>query len=980
MLSSVPFFRLSRGLLGCVLLLTNLGSGRAHAADEISPETRAALADRVLFNAGRTGEAFDSYIVYYRDDAAPGDEKSAAATRTRSKIDADLSRTSKAVGFGARHERRLATGGHLIRLDTGKKLTGAASDLFMAELAVNPDIVAIEPNALQTIRLIPNDPHFQRLQWGLNGAQGGINAPTAWDLATGNGVVIAIVDTGSTPHPDLNNQTIAGYDFITDPERSRDGGGRDADPNDEGDWFEEGDCPSSADERRNSSWHGTHVAGIAAAQANNGIGVAGTAFGAKVQHVRALGRCGGSVVDIAEAIIWASGGNVAGVPANTTPAKVINLSLGGEGACGLTYQNAINQARNRGSVVIVSAGNENMPAADSRPANCTGVVTVAANNKTGGRASYSNFGPAVDVAAPGGDCEGACRDDPSGMILSTLNDGTTTQGTTPGYYYSNGTSMAAPFVSGVAALMFSKKPSLTPTQVENHLRDTARPFPGMCADGCGTGIVDAAAAVRAAESGTISQYPISIARTGNGPGTITSSPAGINCGSSCAARFNANATVTLTASSASGSRFVGWSGACSGSSTTCTLTANRAHAAQARFDVPVTRLSSPSVLNDVSSSGGALMYSLTVPTGSTALLFRISGGSGDADLYVRRGAQPTTTDYDCRPYRVGNSETCQFSATMSGTWYAMLVGDPSFSGVKLEARYASGPSGGRTLSNNVPIEAISAQKGGARYYKIQVPASASRLRIQTQGDNGDLDLYVRRGGTGGGVPQLGLFDWVSGWWDSNEYIRLDEPTPAMYYVMLHAYEAFEEVRLLARYTNATIRYTGLGAGSVRLKRSAGSEEAPRCTAFPCESSLKNASYDLIATPSTGSRFAGWTPSQCDSIVNGNCRIRPNTRARDVTVNFTRNSADSPTLTVSKSGNGDGTVRIRRVSTGTDYGVCESFPCRAGPPNAIHELIAEPRPGSRFTNWNAAQCDSIVAGKCRIQINRPVQVTATFQPE
>src|SRR5690606_4552904 len=123
----------------------------------------------------------------------------------------------------------------------------------------------------------------------------------------------------------------------------------------------------------------------------------------------------------------------------------------------------------------------------------------------------------------------------------------------------------------------------------------------------------------------------------------------------------------------------------------------------ANFSVPVTGLSSPAVLTDLASTSTPLMYRLSVPTGSTALLFRISGGSGDADLYVRRGSEPTLTEYDCRPFRLGNSETCQFSATMSGTWYAMIVGDPSFSGVKLEARYASGPSGGRTLSNNVPI-------------------------------------------------------------------------------------------------------------------------------------------------------------------------------------------------------------------------------------------------------------------------------------
>lgn len=966
-------------LLSATLLLACLGCGTAISADTvdtITSERRAELAHRVLFNAGQPGESFDSFIVHYRDDAAPGVEKSAAGTRVIKQLDADLSRASKALGYHARHERRLATGGHLVRLNSGKKLAGIEADLYMAELAVNPDIVSIEPNTRQTIRLMPNDPFFrQGQQWGLNSAEGGINASTAWDQSTGSGIVIAIVDTGSTPHPDLDAQTVAGYDFISSTETARDNDGRDADPSDEGDWFEEGDCPSRPDESQNSSWHGTHVAGIAAAQTNNGTGVAGVAFNAKVQHVRALGRCGGSLADIAEAIVWASGGSVPGIPANATPARVINLSLGGEGSCGTTYQNAINQARNRGSVVIVAAGNEDMAAANAHPANCQGVVTVAANSKSGKRASYSNYGTTVDISAPGGDCEGSCSSDPSGMILSTLNDGDTTPGTTPGYYYMNGTSMAAPFVSGVAALMLAKTPSLTPDQVKSHLKNTARPFPAMCADGCGTGIVDANAAVSAAAGNSISRYPISITRTGSGGGSVTSSPNGITCGNTCSARFNANATATLTATATAGSTFSGWSGACSGRSATCTVTANSAHAALARFDVPVTTLSSPSTLTGISGSG-PLMYRLTVPTGSTALIFRISGGTGDADLYVRHGSEPTTSVYDCRPWKTGNSETCQFPAPMKGTYYAMIVGDPSFSNLQLEARYASGPFAGRTLSNNVPLENISAQHGGARYYKIQVPVSASRLRIETQAVK-DLDLYVSRGGAGGGVPSLDSFDWISGLWDGNEYIEIDNPVPTMYYIMLHAYEAFENASILARYTNATIHTVGNGAGSVRIKRATSSEEAPRCNAFPCEASLKNASYDLIATPATGSQFSGWNASQCDSIVDGNCRIRPNTHPRDATANFTRDTASSPTLTIGKTGNGRGTVVIRRVSSGADHAVCENFPCRSGPANAAHDLIAVPRPGSRFTSWGVGQCESVTNGICRVQVNRPVEVTARF---
>jgi serine protease len=208
---------------------------------------------------------------------------------------------------------------------------------------------------------------------------------------------------------------VGGYDFISDAAIANDGGGRDADATDPGDWTAANEC-AAGEPASNSSWHGTHVAGTIAAKTNNGVGVAGVAYNAKIVPVRVLGKCGGYTSDIADAIIWASGGTVTGVPANANVAKVINMSLGGGGACDTTTQNAINSARSRGTVIIVAAGNENQNASNSNPANCAGVVAVAATGKTGGRASYSNYGTVVDVAAPGGDG--------SYSILSTLNAGT----------------------------------------------------------------------------------------------------------------------------------------------------------------------------------------------------------------------------------------------------------------------------------------------------------------------------------------------------------------------------------------------------------------------------------------------------------------------------------------------------------------------------------------------------------------------------
>jgi serine protease len=230
------------------------------------------------------------------------------------------------------------------------------------------------------------------------------------------------------------------------------------------------------------------VSGTIAASAGNGLGVAGVAFGAKIVPVRALGRCGGFTSDIADAIVWSAGGSVPGVPDNLNQARVLNLSLGGPGTCETTTQSAVNIARSHGAVVVVSAGNDNTDAGTASPANCQGVVTVAAVGRTGGKASYSNYGTVVALAAPGGDTGAG--------ILSTLNSGTTTPAADI-YGYYMGTSQAAPHVAGVAALMLSQNPYLTPEEVATGLRSTAYAFPALCA-GCGTGILDASAAVTAA--------------------------------------------------------------------------------------------------------------------------------------------------------------------------------------------------------------------------------------------------------------------------------------------------------------------------------------------------------------------------------------------------------------------------------------------------------------------------------------------------
>jgi serine protease len=428
----------------------------------------------------------DRIIVKYRN--APAASTSLAGA-TRMGAAAEMS--AQRFGVAMSGLRTTALGSQVLKVN--RKMSLAEAERLAADIAANdPNVEYAEPDRIMRRTFTPNDPRYNE-QWHYFEAAGGINAPTAWDKATGTGVVVAVIDTGYRPHADLNANILPGYDFISDTFVANDGNGRDSSALDPGDWINPSECgPGDPATFEASSWHGTHVAGTVAALTNNSLGVAGVAFNARVVPARVLGKCGGFTSDIADAIIWSSGGTVNGVPANANPAKVISMSLGGGGACGATTQSAINTARSNGASVIVAAGNSNANAANFSPASCSGVVTVAAVGRNGGKASYSNFGATVEIAAPGG--SGGVN-----SVLSTLNAGQMGPGG-DSYALYNGTSMATPHVAGVVALMLSVNNSLTPTQVTTLLQSTARAFPATCSQ-CGSGIVNANAAVDAALGG-----------------------------------------------------------------------------------------------------------------------------------------------------------------------------------------------------------------------------------------------------------------------------------------------------------------------------------------------------------------------------------------------------------------------------------------------------------------------------------------------
>jgi serine protease len=419
-------------------------------------------------------------------------------------VESVTNRAAADVGLEIASETSAAISRTMTVVELGTTLTLAEATTLADEMEQSPAVIRATPDyRVRPAVTTPNDPSLGSL-WGLwntDTAQGGfsVRGPVAWPTTTGNGAVVAVLDTGITAHPDLDAQVLAGYDFISSVATANDGDGRDADPTDPGDWITSAEADpwgafpycgggNSGREPLASSWHGTHVSGTIAAIRGNSLGIVGVAPGARILPVRVLGKCGGTASDIIAAIEWASGGSVSGVPANSTPADVINMSLGGVSPCFPELEEAIRNAVDRGSTVVVAAGNSNTYPAF--PGDCADVISVAASARTGAKAYYSSFGSVVDVTAPGGDY----RVDTE--ILSTVNSGT--QGPVgPGYRAYQGTSMAAPHVAGVAALLMGALPSLTPAQVEARIKVSTQPFGSstFCGGGCGTGYVDAGAAV-----------------------------------------------------------------------------------------------------------------------------------------------------------------------------------------------------------------------------------------------------------------------------------------------------------------------------------------------------------------------------------------------------------------------------------------------------------------------------------------------------
>ena len=635
------------------------------AATLVKPATSSSVA-----NAAPAGPS--RFIVKYRSGAVERSNTTAAnqgiaqaATRAglQRALPATAASAAQPAATAALMRRMGAPGWSVVR--ASRALNAVQAEAFMRELRANPAVERVEVDSwmVPTISgranaLVPNDPDYAKYQWNLLSTTSGVHAPEAWARSQGEGVVVAVIDTGiAQGNPDLQASLLPGYDMISEKLVSRrDSDGRVPGGWDQGDWIEENYCTQlglRGHPAKDSSWHGTHVAGTIAQQTNNGQGLAGLAHKSKVVPIRVLGSCGGLTSDIADGIVWAAGGQIPDMPMNANPAEVINMSLGSETpqACPAFYQDAINFAVSKGAIIVAASGNSGGDADTYTMGSCSNIILVAATGNTAKPAGFSNRGSRVALSAPGGSelGKGTVSSFKHGYIWQMINGGKTRPEAgnwlAEGY---SGTSMAAPHVAAAAAMVQSVAAApLTLVQMRNLLARTA--------------------------------MPITITGTVPPPGSVLppGPPEGINAVGMGAGILNIDAALVELANPG-----------CSLDLTSCEKPCDPVNEDCGPVLTPIALTNKVELKGQRGEGGTEALYSFDAEAGKV-LSFMTYGGWGDLSMYVSHGKAPTIAVSDARSTRSGTPiETVRFTAPKAGKYFIRLVAPSSspYTGVTVVAR------------------------------------------------------------------------------------------------------------------------------------------------------------------------------------------------------------------------------------------------------------------------------------------------------
>jgi serine protease len=590
------------------------------------------------------------------------------------------SKAAKRAGNRGRSELALAHARGMVEKAGGKVKVSMRHNLAIAAEMSPKDMKRFQKNPNVEFIEVDQKRRFmaQTVPYGINMVQANLVDDSVASAAAG-GKKICVIDSGlDLPHEDMGTR----FDTINGTNNSG-----------TGNWYDEGGP------------HGTHVAGTIAAL-NNGLGVRGVIGSNPNMHI----------VKVFNASGWGYSSSL--VAAIETCADngsdVVNMSLGGGGAS-QTEANAMQNLFNQGVLLIAAAGNDGSAYSStdalSYPASYNAVMSVAAVDSNKALASFSQKNSQVEIAAPGVN------------VLSTYPEGTGSQGN---YGNMSGTSMASPHVAGVAALVWSHHPTCSASQIRDALNASAQDLGSAGRDvKFGYGLVQAKDAV---------DYLDANGCGGSGGGGDPEPPA------------------------------------------------------EGELSNGVT------VSNLAASTGAELYYTLNVPAGATDLSFSMNGGSGDADLYVRFSAQPTTSTYDCRPYQTGNTETCTISNVQAGTYHVMVRAYSSFSGVNLTGSFTE-PSSGGGEGGSASATDLSGATGSWTHYYVDLPAGMTSLNVTMSGGTGDADLYVRQGSQ----PTESSYDCRPYRSGNNETCAIDNPGSGRWYLSLQGYQAYSGVDLLVEW-------------------------------------------------------------------------------------------------------------------------------------------------------------------------------------